>query len=179
MECCGRTYSSNDALRRHVKNKHTPLKTVRRCFAEGCGRNFRLQRTFDQHQITHHYTSTEYQLLTQAFHGTTMVLRKQLSSQGLYGLEFIVAVETISEISLILNSEICKKNAIIFKIAVVLKFFKTDLNGVETTLQPVFCSANVYLNNVSEFSTDQILKDSLPTIKSRFDDFISRGSGKC
>ena len=109
MECCGRTYSSNDALRRHVKNKHTPLKTVRRCFAERCGRNFRLQRTFDQHQITHHYTSTEYQLLTQAFHGSTMVLRKQLSSQGLYGLEFIVALETISEISLILNSEICKK----------------------------------------------------------------------
>ena len=107
-----------------------------------------------------------------------MVLRKQLSNQGLYGLEEIVTQETIDEVSLILNSEVCKKNSIIFKLAVILNFFKVDLNGVETSVQPVFCSNNVYLNNVSSFETKLILDDSLPTIKNRFDDFISKGSGK-
>ena len=178
MECCGRNFSSNDALRKHIKNKHTPSQPIYRCFAENCGRNFRFKRNFEQHQISHHYVSDEFRLLTQAFHGATMVLRKQLSNQGLYGLEEIVTQETIDEVSLILNSEVCKKNSIIFKLAVILNFFKVDLNGVETSVQPVFCSNNVYLNNVSSFETKLILDDSLPTIKNRFDDFISKGSGK-
>lgn len=106
-----------------------------------------------------------------------MILTKQLGNQGLHGLEFVVARETISEISLILNSEVSKKSAVILNLAVVLKFFKTDLNGEETTVQPVFCSTNFHLNNVNDFNTELILKDSLSTITVRFDDFISKGSG--
>ena len=60
----------------------------------------------------------------------------------------------------------------------MLNFFKTDLNGDDTTVQPVFCSNNVYLNSVTEFVTEDVLKASLPTIKERFDDFVSKGSGK-
>lgn len=71
-----------------------------------------------------------------------------------------------------------QKKSIVFKLAAVLNFFKTDLNGDDTTVQPVFCSNNIYLNSVTEFVTEDILKASLPTIKERFDDFVSKGSGK-
>ena len=178
MECCGRTYLSNNALQKHVKNKHTTLQPVYRCFAENCGKNFRLKQSFQQHQISHHYVSNQYEVLTQAFQGATLVLRKKLEGQGLYGLEFITTPECVSEVSLILNSEICKKKSIIFKLAVVLNFYKIDLNGVETEVQPVFCSNNVYLNSASTFVSHRILEDSLTTMKSRFDDFIGKGSGK-
>ena len=71
-----------------------------------------------------------------------------------------------------------QKKSIVFKLAAVLNFFKTDLNGDDTTVQPVFCSNNIYLNSVTEFVTEDVLKASLPTIKERFDDFVSKGSGK-
>ena len=116
--------------------------------------------------------------MTQAFQGTTLILRRNLRDQGIYGLDFLLEPQTISEISKILNSEVSKKNSIVFKLAAVLNFFKTDLNGDDTTVQPVFCSNNIYLNSVTEFVTEDILKASLPTIKERFDDFVSKGSGK-
>ena len=103
---------------------------------------------------------------------------KKLEGQGLYGLEFITTPECVSEVSLILNSEICKKKSIIFKLAVVLNFYKIDLKGVETEVQPVVGSNNVYLNSASTFVSHRILEDSLTTMKSRFDDFIGKGSGK-
>ena len=179
MECCGKTYSSNSALRRHVNNKHTPSGSIYRCFAENCGKNFRVKLSFDRHQQTHHYVSDQFQLMTQAFQGTTLILRKKLENQGIYDLDFILYHETELEVSKILNSEVCKKNAIIFKLAAVLNFFKTDLNGEDTIVQPCFCSSNIYLNNVTDFRTEDILKSSLSTIKVRFDDFVSKGSGKC
>lgn len=42
----------------------------------------------------------------------------------------------------------------------------------------MFCSNNVYLNSASTFVSHRILEDSLTTMKSRFDDFIGKGSGK-
>ena len=84
MECCGQTYSSNSALRRHVNNKHTPSGSIYRCFAENCGKNFRVKLSFDRHQQTHHYVSDQFQLMTQAFQGTTLILRKKLENQGIY-----------------------------------------------------------------------------------------------
>ena len=78
MECCGQTYSSNSALRRHVNNKHTPSGSIFRCFAENCGKNFRVKLSFDRHQQTHHYISDQFQLMTQAFQGTTLILRKKI-----------------------------------------------------------------------------------------------------
>ena len=110
MECCGRTYLSNNALQKHVRNKHTTLQPVYRRFAENWGKNFRLKQSFQQHQISHHYVSNQYKVLRQAFQGATLVLRKKLEGQGLYGLEFITTPECVSEVSLILNSEIWKKN---------------------------------------------------------------------
>ena len=71
-----------------------------------------------------------------------------------------------------------QKKSIVFKLAAVLNFFKTDLNGDDTTVQPVFCSNNIYLNSVTEFVTEDVLKASLPTIKDCFDDFVSKRSGK-
>ena len=116
--------------------------------------------------------------MTQAFQGVTLILRRNLRDQGIYGLDFLLEPQTILEISKILNSEVCKKKSIVFKLAAVLNFFKTDLNGDDTTVQPVFCSNNIYLNSVTEFVTEDVLKASLPTIKERFDDFVSKGSGK-
>ena len=178
MEYCGQTYSSNFALRRHIANTHKPSSGIYRCFAEKCRKNFRRKASFVQHQLTHHYISEEFHLMTQAFQGTTLILRRNLRDQGIYGLDFLLEPQTISEISKILNSEVSKKNSIVFKLAAVLNFFKTDLNGDDTTVQPVFCSNNIYLNSVTEFVTEDILKASLPTIKERFDDFVSKGSGK-
>ena len=69
MECCGRTYLSNNALQKHIKDKHTTLQPLHRCFAENCGKNFLKKRSFQQHQISHHYMSIQYEVLTQAFQG--------------------------------------------------------------------------------------------------------------
>ena len=110
MECCGQTYSSNFALRRHVANKHTPSSGIYRCFAEKCRKNFRRKASFVQHQLTHHYISDEFHLMTQAFQGVTLILRRNLRDQGIYGLDFLLEPQTILEISKILNSEVCKKN---------------------------------------------------------------------
>ena len=71
-----------------------------------------------------------------------------------------------------------QKNSIVFKLAAVLNFFKTDLNGDDTTVQPVFCSNNIYLNSVTEFVSEDVITASLPTIKERFDNFVSKGIGK-
>ena len=115
--------------------------------------------------------------MTQAFQGTTLVLRKQLENEGLEGLDFICSPSSTSKISLILRSEVCQKNAINFKVAIVLNFFKTDLNGESTSVQPVFTSSNVYLNNVSEVDVEAILSEALSAIKDRFEDFVGKGSG--
>ena len=64
---------------------------------------------FKEHQRTHYYVSQEFRLLTQAFQGITLVLRKHLAEQGLVGLDFITFPSTLNEICLILRSEVCKQ----------------------------------------------------------------------
>ena len=107
-----------------------------------------------------------------------MVLRKNLERDGLSGLDFISSLATVEEVRKIITSYVIEKHAIIFKIAVCLNFFKTDVNGDVTKVTPVFTSNNVYLNTVSSYNTEQILNTFLFNIKQRFDDFISRGSGE-
>ena len=72
-----------------------------------------------------------------------------------------------------------QKNTLIFKLAVVLNFFKVDLNGEIINIQPVFSSTNVYLNNVSVYDSKAIMSSCSNTIQERMDDFIGKGSGKC
>ena len=79
MECCGQTYSSNFALRRHAADTHKTSRGIYRCFAEKCRKNFRRKASFVQHQLTHHYISDEFHLMTQAFQGGYSNTAKKLT----------------------------------------------------------------------------------------------------
>ena len=82
------------------------------------------------------------------------------------------------EIGKIIASEIVKKYAIIFSIAISAHFTKFNIDGgIEAKVLPCFTSKQRYVNNVSEYSTRNILHDSATDIKSRFDDFNEKGSG--
>lgn len=80
-----------------------------RCFSENCTKRFNSGYALREHQITHFYISNEFHLTNHAFQGTTLILRKELQSEDLDGLDFICLPASINEIRKIITSEVSKK----------------------------------------------------------------------
>ena len=106
------------------------------------------------------------------------MLRKELPQHGLNDFNFITTNEGINEVQKILNSEVVKKSAIAFSVAVTINFIKIGLDDdVTTRVSPCFSSKTYYLNNVSMYNVKEILLSSVLNIQHRFDDFVEKGSG--
>ena len=77
-----------------------------------------------------------------------------------------------------MNSEVIKKTAITFSIAITITFVKLSPDGeVISKVSPCFTSKSQYINSVSTYDVKDILFASNRDIKTRFDDFVEQGSG--
>ena len=93
-------------------------------------------------------------------------------------LVFITSPNNSTEIRKILNSEVIKKTAISFSIAITINFVKLSPEGeVIQKVSPCFNSKLHYINSVSTYSVQDILVASRQDVKTRFDDFVEQGSG--
>ena len=66
---------------------------------------------------------------SQAFNNTTLVLRKDLLNQGVENFDFITCDETVNEVRKFFNSEVVKKHALAFSIALTISFIKHGTDG--------------------------------------------------
>ena len=78
----------------------------------------------------------------------------------------------------ILNSEVIKKHALTFSIALTINFIKYGTDGeVMAKASPCFLSKIHYLNNVSSFNISELIQSCVLQIQKRYDDFVDKGSG--
>ena len=91
-----------------------------RCFIENCHQRFNNSISLKEHQKNHIYISEIFNVGAQAFNNTTLVLRKELPQQGLNDFNFITPNESINNVQKNLNSEVVKKSAIAFSVAVTI-----------------------------------------------------------
>ena len=114
----------------------------------------------------------------QAFNNTTLVLRNDLTGQGLQDFDFLLSDDLIEEVRKILCSEVVKKDVLTFCIALSVEFVKFETDGeIMATASPCFLSSLNYLNNVSNFNVSEIIHSSVTQIQKRYDDFVDKGSG--
>ena len=178
--CCGRNYSNKFSLRRHIRSNHNTASPIYRCFLSNCSKRFKSNPGLKEHQRSHIYTSNIFYVKSQAFNNTTLVLRKDLLEGGLENFDFITSVEAIDEVWKILNSEVVKKHALTFSIALTINFIKYGTDGeVMAKVSPCFLSKINYLNNVSSFNVGELLQSCVLQIQKRYDDFLDKGSGWC
>ena len=113
---------------------------------------------------------------SQAFNNTTLVLRKDLLNQGVENFDFITSDETVNEVRKILNSEVVKKHALTFSIALTISFIKYGTDGeVIAKASPCFLSKVNYLNCVSRFNVRELIQTCVLQIQKRYDDFVDKG----
>ena len=149
-----------------------------RCFIENCGKRFKSRENLIDHQKSHIYNTSIFYVKSQAFHGTTFILRKDLPEEGISDFNFVTSDECVNEVKKIVGSELVKKYSIIFSIAVTINFIKVDTDGgVELRVSPCFCSSQKYINSVSTYCIKRVLHELALDLKKRFDDFVERGSG--
>ena len=176
--CCGRNFANKFTLRRHIKATHSQGSPVFKCFLEGCFRRFKSINSLREHQQSHIYNSEIFYVKTQAFNNTTLVLRNDLTEQGLENFDFLISDETIEEVRKILCSEVVKKQVLTFSIALTIEFVKFGTDGeIMAKVSPCFISSLNYLNNVSNFNVSEIIHSSVIQIQKRYDDFVGKGSG--
>ena len=93
-----------------------------------------------EHKNSHIYTSNSISVKAQAFNNTTLVLRKDLLNQGVENFDFITSDKTVNEVRKMFNSEIVKKHALTFSIALTISFIKYGTDGeVMAKASPCFC----------------------------------------
>ena len=164
--CCGRNFVNKFTLRRHIKATHKQGLPVFKCFLEGCSRRFKSINSFREHQQSHIYISETFYVKTQAFNNTTLVLRKDLTDQGLGNFDFLISDETIEEVRKILCSEVVKKHVLTFSIALTIDFIKFGTDGeIMARASPCFISGLNYLNNVSNFNGSEKIDSSATQIQ--------------
>ncbi len=176
--CCGRKFSNKYTLRRHIKLTHRQASPIFRCLVESCSKRFKSIITLKEHQKSHIYTSNIFYVKSQAFNNTTLVLRNDLLEQGVENFDFITSVGAINEVRKILNSEIVKKQALTFSIALTINFIKYGTDGeIIAKASPCFLSGLNYINNLSSFNVSELLQSCILQIQKRYDDFVDKGSG--
>ena len=130
------------------------------------------------HQQVHLFDSSVFYVKQQAFHGTTLILRKNLAENSVSDFDIIYSDDCVEEIEKIIAREIVKKFSMIFSIAVTINFTKFDTDGsIISRVAPCFTSSQKYINNVSSYSTKIIIHELVLELKKRFDDFNENGSG--
>ena len=127
--CCGRNCSNKFSLRRHIRSNHNKASPIYKCFVSNCSKRFKRNNGLKEHQISHLYTSDIFYVKAQAFNHTTLVLRKDLLQQGVEHLDIITSVKSVEEVRKILNSEVVKKHALTFSIALTINFIKYGTDG--------------------------------------------------
>lgn len=178
LACCGRNFSSKFSLRRHVKSAHSPVSPIFRCLVESCSKRFKSSVTLIEHQKSHIYTSNIFYVRAQAFNNTSLVLRKDLLEESVENFDFITSSEALNEVRKILNSEVVKKKALTFSIALTINFIKYGTDGeITAKASPCFLSGLHYINTVSKFNVSELLHSCVLHIQKRFDDFVDKGSG--
>ena len=119
-----------------------------------------------------------FHIQAQAFNKTTLGLRRKLVGEGLENFDFLSSEETIEEIKRILCSEIVTKHALNFCLALTINFIKFGTDGdILAKSSPCFLSQVRYFNNVSTFTTRELLHSAIIGIQHRYDDFVGKGSG--
>ena len=178
LSCCGRNFSNKFSLRRHIKSTHNLASPIFRCLVERCSKRFKSSIALKEHQKSHIYTSNIFYVKAQAFNNTTLVLRKDLLEEGVENFDFVTSVEAVDEVRKILNSEVIKKHALTFSIALTINFIKYGTDGeISAKASPCFLSSLNYVNTVSSFNVSELLQSCVLQIQQRYDDFVDKGSG--
>ena len=176
--CCGINFTRKANFQRHISSKHKTASPIFRCLVEGCSKRFSKTSTLNEHQKSHIFNSDIFYLQTQAFNNTTLVLRKELEETGVEDFDFITSEDGVNELRSIINSEVVKKNALTFSIALTINFIKYGIDGdISAKASPCFLSSPHYLNSVSTYNVKEILISCVHQVQKRYDDFVDKGSG--
>ena len=142
--CCGINFTRKSNFQRHISSKHKTATPIFRCLVEGCSKRFNKTSTLNEHQKSHIFNSDTFYLQSQAFNNTTLVLRKELEETGVQDFDFITSEDGVDELRSIINSEVVKKNALTFSIALTINFIKYGIDGdISAKASPCFYQVHI------------------------------------